>query len=236
MLSASADTEIYSENIYSDRNKNFVSSSFGRHFFSTSERLKPYFALYLSQDNKSKGNFIYNDNFFAPALGVNAFINSILSVFAELRYVQSEFKTQLGYPESDVRTGIIGNYNYIFYETQNTYRLRSDSYGEAIYTSRILNDIFFSLKSSLGAEYICLLNPQVYLEGFIKRDRLGFYYENLNEVRLGLKVSAKTESWNFNLIFNHVMGLYQGREYKDINPYPKNYSANVVMFIVSGVF
>ena len=60
------------------------------------------------------------------------------------------------------------------------------------------------------------------LQGKVKIDRLGHYYENLAEVGPAARLRWLTQHYSVELVSSYAQGQYLGREY--IDPMPENKS------------
>jgi hypothetical protein len=223
-------TELYSESSHSTRFENSVVDAkvkvtplFGI------ERL--YLGALLSEDSKSRAESIYNDNSTSLLLGYSTpeIIKSVQGLI-EVRSVVPEFESE-NTKNTDLRLGLI---HYNFYKEQKY--LGFETYGEAIYSSRLLDNVFGTVWARPRYSFWRndFITTDLYAEGYFKRDRLGHYYENLQEFRLGLLGKIQLSKTFFQLQIYQANGQYQGREFTDKNPYSKEYSDGRALLVFGG--
>jgi hypothetical protein len=184
------DTEVYSESTYLSRFDDIVNDTRLRlHLLSYGDLFQSYVGVLVEQDTRSNEREAWNDNNVSPNLGVSSHPMSgvPLYFFAEYRELIRVAPRPSGYSpnEGDFR---VGPYAYDLWELARISRRQgvfSEAYGEAIYSSRLGNNIFASAwsKTGLRNKLNAHLNFDAYVEGVMKRERSGGWIEeNLQEV------------------------------------------------------
>jgi hypothetical protein len=231
-----AKTDIYSEVSAQNRTRDTV------HFTKLSQSLyeptnwsQVYLGFALSGDSRSTPHEIYNDNYAAPLLGLKVFKPGIpVWLFTEYRYIASSPEREAHpLPGNDIRAGIAaGDYRPLA-RIQDGLDVFNEVYGEAVYSSRLEDNLFATVFDKLGYEkrWSKLWVSQAYSEVFAKRDRLGNYYENLSELRIGFRQKLLPPPFSMNLSAHYALGSYSGRQYVDPIPGSKSYTDVAVLFV-----
>ncbi len=238
VLAASSKTTIYSESSYGSRFENAVIDlRLESHPLFGVENA--YIGALFSQDTKSTSKDIYNENTLSLLVGYRQpLYSTYLSGFLELRSVgafqreSSQEKTA-----TDLRSGLIHyNLKKLNFIDESVYL---ETYGELIYSSRLESNIFSAIWGKLGYRQTITesLSWGPYIEPYLKRDRLGYFYENLTEFRTGLRTRFNYKNHSFQLLGYNAQGTYSDdREYKDPNPYKKSYSDWRLLFVLGGTW
>ena len=139
----------------------------------------------MSLSQATNAPMINSDNYFAVYPGVTFQPGwSPLAAFAEYwSYTTDERK--------DLRTGFYG-YQWIDLPTRLSRNFFSEIYGDAVYSSRQSQDVLFSGSTKLGHRFK-ISNQFVtdaYVEGSIRRDRLGIQEYNFQELLPGARATV----------------------------------------------
>ncbi|MCB0393628.1 MAG: hypothetical protein KDD25_03680 [Bdellovibrionales bacterium] len=227
-----AQTNVYTETSYSREQENTIHS--GRiHLTPLFEIEGLYIGALVSTDTKSTDDEVYNEKSTALTLGYERLLPiPTMTAGVEVRSVANQFRDDSKEP-IDFRLGLY-HYNRAAFSKY----FSIESYGESVYSSRIYEDVFATIW--LRPRYLLHRYRQFdfdfYSEGFIKRDRLGFFYENLQEFRWGALASLKWNPAYFQLQLYRAHGQYTDREYRDPNPNKKEYSDNRALFVFGGTW
>jgi hypothetical protein len=233
-------TEIYGEASENTRQRDIVHyTKLTSQVYRLTEGTSFYGGAILSGDSLSTKDEIYNDNYVAPLLGVKLGIADYpVGLFAEIRQVFPQFsKENSSSSQTEFRSGIVGGLNHTLVNLTEGRGIFSDGYGELIFSSRLENNVFFNLSEKLGFEkkWNRGNSSQIYAEGYGRRDRLGYYYENLQEMRLGLRQKWSIQKITLALSSHLAAGSYTDRQYRDANPYSKSYTETAFLFVFGGL-
>lgn len=211
-------TEIYAESQY-DHRFDSVQTNYRVELISKKYVPGMYLGVFQAFDDETSSRVDY-DEYFSLKIGWKRKIFNYFGVFTEYRRLLYSPDLSYNKKEDDFRIGLYGYWNkelhdLVFFET----------YGEAVYSSRLYDDTFFA---GYLRFFNTLLNKEKlqvgpYAELFIKRDIKGFFYENLEEGRYGLRGVYRRSNYSIALNVFGVSGHYTDREYRDPNPYSSNY-------------
>jgi hypothetical protein len=226
-------TTIYSESTYISKYQDFINSTKLTHDILMAKGIaKLYLGVFISQDSKSTELSKLNDNYVAGLLGVSTVIyKSPIQFFVEGRTLNKDSKNEL-------RAGLT------LYDFSNLYNfdawmnLFSEIYGESIYISRLEDNVFSNLWSRIGGrlKFTSHAYTDAYLEGAVKIDRLGYYYENTQEIRPGIRAGYRENNFLISLSYHYGFGKYSGREYKDKNINGEYFQDPRLLLVLFGEF
>lgn len=197
--------------------------------------IQGYAGLAVSGDSLTTEHRIYNDNYVAPLVGLKLTSDSQkFSLFSEYRYLPSAGKRPTdNLSKNDFRGGLVAGRVDRLKNLNFGIGLFNDIYSEIIFSSRLESNFFGSLSNKTGFEknWGRFWTGQTYIEAFARRDSLGYYYENLQEIRLGLRNKFYSKPHSLTLSAHLANGSYAGREYRDPNPYATTYKDAVIQLI-----
>jgi hypothetical protein len=220
-----AQTDIYSEISKLNRSANFAHhTQFIYSFVKPATWTQPYVGFILEGDA---------NQYTAPVAGLKFLIaDSPFSFFTEYRQVSLTLVDKNISRTDDFRAGVILDKAIKLRNFENSLSLFNEVYSEGIFSSRSESNVFANIADRLGFEKKWDGNgiSQVYLEAYGRRDLLGYYYENLQELRLGLRYKILPPPFSFMISAHYAMGSYTDRQYRTANPHGRYYSDNVVLF------
>jgi hypothetical protein len=211
--------DLYSQSGYEQRTQNIVNQSrMTTALFELPLNSRFYVGTAFETDTRSNRTQIYNDNYFAPLLGVSwadydigmgARVEELLS-YRENSTAQNGWK-----PEARAVL-----YHYQFY-SGNVLRPGSrtflESYGELAYKSNFYRNGFLQYlgKAGVRQELSNHIFVDLYPELSIKRDREGLPYENLTELRAATRVLYQQQRLSTFLSVSFQTPIYAGeKEYQ----------------------
>ena len=179
-----------------------------------------YIGTGFTKDDRSSGDVVYNDNYAFITGGLKLSLTNSLSSFVEYRKVMDELGGETTKSTNDYRGGF-----YLFYRDDSTSSANfHEHYSEMVFSNRQSQDLFWMGRSRVGYTKN-MTGPffgEVMLQGKVKIDRLGHYYENLAEVGPAARLRWLTQHYSVELVSSYAQGQYLGREY--IDPMPENKS------------
>ncbi|HAZ14548.1 MAG: hypothetical protein A2X86_15565 [Bdellovibrionales bacterium GWA2_49_15] len=230
--------DIYSETTTDSRTNNPV--SFNRlqwQFVDYSVMNRPgqaYMGTGFSKDDRSSGEVVYNDNYAFISGGLKLSLTNYLSSFVEYRKVVDELGGETSKSTNDYRGGF-----YLFYRDDSTSSANfHEHYSEMVFSNRQSQDLFWMGRSRIGytKNMTGPLFGEVMLQGKVKVDRLGHYYENLAEVGPAARLRWLAQHYSVELLGSYAQGQYLGREYVDPIPADTSYGNLTGMLVFYGSF
>lgn len=181
----------YSQSQYQSHTQNYVTQQRLRYVFGPDAPLRAYVGMQFEMDTRSDSSAIYNDNFVTPTLGIKwlPIVNVGLVVYSEVHYLfrLGSLSTTQMKSEFDWRNGV---YFYGFRDYRISPRINGflESYSDLYFIYKADRNLILNTWVKSGFRVFRNL-PQVdiYLEGIAKRNRKKFEWENLSELRWGLR-------------------------------------------------
>lgn len=195
---------------------------------------KFYLGTGFTQDGKTEGSVIYNDNYSFVSAGSKYSLTHNLVVFAEFRQIVEELNTANLKSKQDYRGGAY------FYLREDLVKLHlfHEHYSELIFSNRQHKDTFFMVRSRIGhaKKIIGNISAEILGETKLKLDRIGHYYENKFEIGPMLRLRARFSQFSIDLIGGHIVGVYLGRQAVDPLPQDKSYTNWQGLLALNGTF
>lgn len=214
--------EFYSQSYYSSRYDNFIIDGKLNWMFPETLGVSPYIGISLSQDSLSDETFIYNENYQALQIGLRSknFLSSYLFVEGRQLAVQSESKVIQDRSQQDLRSGGV-HYHWLDLNWLSAYQTYLESYGEFFHSTR-LNDLFLNviLRGGLTTNLSSQWTFGPYFAVQLKRDRSGFFYENSDEWRSGVRTAYQGISLYTMVFLTYGEGRYRpttGQQPRSLN-------------------
>jgi hypothetical protein len=231
-----AQTDVYGEISNNNRIKNTTHFTKLTHtFYHPTEWAQSYVGVAISGDSLTTEKEIYNDNFSAPLIGVRfKWEKSPVWLFSEYRHIAAT-KIHRAEPLSvhDLRLGFATGGTTDLKKFPNKISLFNEVYAEGVYSSRLESNIFAAAFDKLGFQknWNSKWSTQVYTELYGRRDLKGHYYENLQELRLGVRQRFIPPPFSLTVSAHLAAGSFTDREYLDQNPYGKYYKDTVLLLV-----
>ncbi len=196
-----ASMDLYSQSTYLPKIQDVVTD---HHIHYTAKKfndsLKAYLGVALSQDSRSNGSVTWNDNHLSPLIGLKLQSPAgPAAFFAEYRQTLrvTAHQSPQAFREADIRAGALAyqwwQLGWDDMEATPEVALFDESYGEAVFSSRLGQNVFFSGWSKLGLRnsFVRGFHLDGYLEGLASADRFGIDYGNLFHAAAGTRLSTR---------------------------------------------
>lgn len=223
ILSLDPKLRLYSESTYISQSKNLVQfSKLDAQLIHILDALHGYIGTRFSQDTQTTQTHLYNDNYLAATLGLEFHPPKWpLTFFVEHQQVFHVIKKPANRPayETDFRAGALLYYKRDLTLIPHWVILFSETYAELIYSTRLDYNLYFLLTNKLGPRLslVRAIDLDVYVEGFFKRDGLGFAGQNAEEVRFGSRLTAHLNPVSVAVSIHRGFGLdlFQNQPYQE---------------------
>ncbi|MBF0315835.1 MAG: hypothetical protein HQK50_12260 [Oligoflexia bacterium] len=230
---AISDVNLYSESSFKQRSNNAVNATKLTALQAVwKERLHLYLQLGLEEDTKSNHTEVYNYNHAFAGVGGRFFLLPQLFLFGEIRGNQQLLPKEraAAYRKLEQRMGaIFYSYDELFQDKTNLF---AENYGELISSNQLRkhSNLYGTIKSKLGNRFTLPDSWREFLSahsmgidafalGELKRDRRGYYEENVQEIGLGIRPQLRWNHWSIAFDVSKVWGAYAGVERENKNPY-----------------